>query len=457
MLTTLFLWTATQTFPPIRLHPDNPHLFEFRGKPTLLITSAEHYGAVLNLDFDYLTYLDALAAHGFNLTRTFTGSYMEHFGAFNIAQNTLAPKPNRLLTPWARSDTPGYPNGGNKFDLSRWDDAYFARLRDFCEQASRRGIVVEIVLFCPFYGEEQWNLSPMKASNNVNGVGAVPRTEVLTLRHPSLVAVQEAMTRQIVNALRDFDNVYYEICNEPYFGGVTLDWQAHIASVIHETERDFPTKHLIAQNIANGSAKIENPHPAVSIFNFHYAFPPTAVAENYGLNRVIAFDETGFRGVDNDPYRTEAWQFILAGGAVYNHLDYSFTAEHPNGTFAFPPSQPGGGGPELRRQLEILRDFINGFDFVRMKPHDETVCGGVPENGSVRVLAEPGVAYAIHVLGGSQAQLALNLPAGRYRADWVNTKTGAIDKTESLEHDGGEARLASPPYETDIALRIRRL
>jgi len=38
---------------PIRLHPDNPHCFLWRGKPTVLITSGEHYGAVM--DFGYAT------------------------------------------------------------------------------------------------------------------------------------------------------------------------------------------------------------------------------------------------------------------------------------------------------------------------------------------------------------------------------------------------------------------
>jgi len=33
----------------IKLHPDNPHYFLFRGQSTVLITSGEHYGAVLNL------------------------------------------------------------------------------------------------------------------------------------------------------------------------------------------------------------------------------------------------------------------------------------------------------------------------------------------------------------------------------------------------------------------------
>jgi hypothetical protein len=73
---------------PIGLHPDNPHYFLWRGKPTILITSGEHYGAVMNLDFDYRKYLDTLAADGMNYTRVFSGAYVEPQGAFNIARNT---------------------------------------------------------------------------------------------------------------------------------------------------------------------------------------------------------------------------------------------------------------------------------------------------------------------------------------------------------------------------------
>jgi hypothetical protein len=50
-----------QANEPIRLHPDNPHYFLWRGQPTVLITSGEHYGAVLNADFDYAKYLETLA------------------------------------------------------------------------------------------------------------------------------------------------------------------------------------------------------------------------------------------------------------------------------------------------------------------------------------------------------------------------------------------------------------
>ena len=89
---------------PIRLHPENPHYFLFRGKPTVLITSSEHYGAVLNPDFDYVPYLNALQTKGFNLTRVFNGTYYEEEKSIPQIgnQNTLAPRPGRYLAP-------GYP------------------------------------------------------------------------------------------------------------------------------------------------------------------------------------------------------------------------------------------------------------------------------------------------------------------------------------------------------------
>ncbi|HOW69568.1 MAG TPA: hypothetical protein PKY77_03115 [Phycisphaerae bacterium] len=448
------------------LHPDNPRYFLFRGKPTILITSGEHYGAVLNLDFDYLAYLDELQSKGLNLTRTFSGTYREIPGSFRITDNTLAPQ--RYQAPWPRTSTPGASDGG-KFDLKRFDDAYFARLKDFLAQAGKRGIVVEYVLFCPFYEEDLWKVNPMNAANNTHQIGRCPREEVYTLRHEDLQEIQEALTRKAVTELNAFDNVYFEICNEPYFGGVTLEWQARIAQVIAETERALPNKHLIAQNIANGRRKVEKPDPRVSILNFHYAQPPDTVGMNYGLDRVVGDDETGFRGKADALYRTEGWDFVLAGGGIYSSLDYSFTPKHPAGTLRDYQS-PGGGSPELRAQLGILRKFMEGFDFVRMRPGNEVIKGGSVTASlggardeartarvTVRVLAEEGKAYAVYILGGTQAELVLELPPGTYQAEWLNTRTGRTDKAERIPHDGGRRSLTSPPYTEDIALAVKRV
>ncbi len=446
---------AANTVKPIQLHPENGHYFLWRGKPTILITSGEHYGALLNRAFNYRKYLKTLASHGFNLTRTFSGAYCEPVGAFKIKNNTLAPAKGQLICPWARSDRGGYANGGNKFDLKKWDRAYFKRLRDFVGEASKRGVIVELVLFCPFYKDDMWKLSPMNAANNVNGIGKMKRTDVYTLQDKKLLAVQDAMVRKIVEVLKDFDNVYYEICNEPYFGGVTLEWQAHIAETIVKAEANFKAKHLIAQNIANKSRKVTKPNPHVSIFNFHYAKPPIAVTQNYGLNKVIGDDETGFSGSDPKAYRLEGWDFIIAGGGLYDNLDFSFTVGSEDGTAGI--NAPGGGGPVFRKQLEILKDFINSFDFVRMKPDNSVIKAGIPNKATARALVQPGKGYAIYINGGNKADFVVSLSKGAYRAEWVNTKTGKVDKKETFQHTGGNRTLSSPKYTDDIALGIKRV
>ncbi len=458
--TFLLVWTAffaAAADKPLSLHPDNPHYFLFRGKPTILLTSGEHYGAVLNEDFDYLPYLDELKARHFNLTRTFSGTYREDPSAFGIVDNTLAPK--RFLSPWARD--------GARFDLKRYDDAYFARLKDFIAQAGKRGVVVELSLFCAIYNDKLWELNPMNGAKNVNGVGKGGRLDPYTGKDKELTGLQDALVRKIVGELKDYDNLYYEICNEPYFGGVTKEWNDHIAAVIADAEKDLPARHPIAQNISNGSTKVDAPNPNVSILNFHYCAPPDAVAQNYGLDRAVGFDETGFRGTADLPYRTEAWDFLIAGGAVYSNLDYSYSVAHPDGT-AKVTTSPGGGGPELRKQLAILKEFVDGLDFVHMKPDnsfvkDGTITTRLIGNGSaakeakatVRALAEPGKAHALYIKGGVRAELLLDLPPGAYKAEWVNTKTGAVDKTEDFNQEGGARKLISPAYEEDIALRIK--
>ncbi len=338
--------------------------------------------------------------------------------------------------------------------------------------AARNHIIVELVLFCPLYEDSMWNVSPMNVQNNVNGVGDVARTDVLALKEVRLTEVQDAMVRKIVNELREFDNLYYEICNEPYFQGVTLAWQEHISKVIAQTEASFAKRHLIAQNWANGSSLIDNPDPLVGLFNFHYSRPPASVAMNWKLQRAIGNNETGFDGALDATYRIQGWDFLMAGGALYNNLDYSFTVGHEDGTFTPPAATPGGGGVALRRQLGNLRSFFDEIPFWRMQPAAEGTVRG-PEGTSARALEEPGKTYAVYIHHGRvikngtpafqvdgaklSRQFTLRLPTGKYEARWRDTRTGLDLKTENFEVNsaGSEARLASPVYSEDIALALR--
>ncbi len=450
------------TQPALSLHPTNPHYFLFRGKPTVLVTSAEHYGAVMNLEFDYRKYLDTLAAEGLNHTRNFVGVYRELPDEW-WPNNSLGPQPGQFVCPFGRSNVPGARDGGNKFDLETWDETFFQRLTDFCALASDRGVVIEITLFCVHYvltgGPAHWELSPWHPDNNINDVGPMPPAEVFTLKHPSLVKYQDAMVRRIVRDLNRFDNLYYETINEPYWEEVPLEWEHHIADLIVAEERNLPLKHLISRNVANGSKKVEEPVGAFSIFNFHYPRPkPDCIPTNYHLNKVIGCNETGFDGPADEPYRIQAWQFMLAGGALFNNLDPSFGIGDEAGSVLPPGTEKHGGGPALRSQIRIVKDFVESFDFVRMAPDTSVVTDPGGAN-AIYVLAEKGRQYGTYILKEKDKtcrQIALRVPAGSYTVQFVDVLTGPAGKPGTVAAHDSTLTLDLPEFPRDLAIRITR-
>jgi hypothetical protein len=182
--------------------------------------------------------------------------------------------------------------------------------------------------------------------------------------------------------------------------------------------------------------------------------PPYAVPQNYSLNKVIGDNETGFKGTSDSVYRKEAWEFILAGGGLFNHLDYSFTAGHEKGDFAYPATQPGGGGKSFRQQMKILKDFIHRLDFIRMIPDTAIVTNNIPGKPAIRALADPGKQYALYIPGNALTQLQLDIPAGKYKASWLDPVTGKFNKAEKVTHTGGKLGLSVPTHQQDIALLL---
>jgi hypothetical protein len=268
-LLALVVLTTQVNAQPIRVHPDSPHYFLFHGKPTVLITSAEHYGAVVNRDFDYRAYLDALKFYGLNYTRIYPGFLFEPVDKF-MKGNTLGVKPQSLILPWARSDQPGYAQGGNRFDLDKWDAAFFERLRDFVSQAERQGIVVEVCFFNAQYNDT-WPTSPLSHTNNIQCEGNCDFKDAQTLKHPDVVRREEAYVRKITQELNGFDNVILEVCDEPFLTGTPIalagPWLEHFVGVIKATEGTLPKKHLIGQQVDGpvGGPCDLSAHPDVSV------------------------------------------------------------------------------------------------------------------------------------------------------------------------------------------------
>ncbi|MDY9919202.1 MAG: cellulase family glycosylhydrolase [Proteiniphilum sp.] len=472
----LFFIVSVISAQPIALHPTNPHYFIYKGNASLLVTSAEHYGAVLNPAFDYVKYLNTLHREGMNYTRIFTGSmYWEIENDFGITYNTLAPAPGTALAPWKRSQEPGNLNGGNKFDMEQWDEAYFDRLRAFVAEAEKKDIIVEVTLFTSIYNDKTWSNCPAYPDNNINNTIRDYR-KVHTLDNGNLLKYQENFVTKIVHELNEYDNIIYEIQNEPYVdhqisryqpdmweksslneerrrvdlaSAVSLEWQKHILDIIVEEEKALPKKHLVAQNYCNYIYPVEDVDPDISIINFHYA-RPGAVHLNYGWNRAIGFDESGFSGNDTHVYRLQAWMFIMAGGALFNNLDYSFAVGYEDGTLE--QKAPGGGNTLLRKQLYILRNFIEQFDFVKFSPDMNVVA--LSPGAYFQALSDNKKQFAIYLGGGICNSLHINLPKGSYKAQWTNPADGTSAGWETIKSKGSTIILDVPDYNTDIALSI---
>jgi hypothetical protein len=86
-----------------------------------------------------------------------------------------------------------------------------------------------------------------------------------------------------------------------------------------------------------------------------------------------------------------------------------------------------------------------------------------------RALVEEGKTYAVYLhvdlprkpkaaeyAKKVRGELTVKLPAGSYQVDWLDTKSGNIAATRSLQHSGGAVKLMSPQFVVDVALSIRR-
>ena len=103
--------------------------------------------------------------------------------------------------------------------------------------------------------------------------------------------------------------------------------------------------------------------------------------------------------------------------------------------------QPDGTGPGLRAEYFEGRTF-DAPRAVRIDPAIDFEWPPAPRPIGRKV-------------AGGTVEIGLDLPAGRYRAEWIDPVTGAITKAEDLRHAGGRRTLVSPALDEDLALAVR--
>lgn len=429
----------------IMLYKENPKYFSFKEKPLVLITSASHYGAPINRLYNYRLELDELHKHGLNLVRIFGGHYKEIPGDFGISNNILGPEDKDYICPFIMRE--------GKYSLTEYNPEYFERLEEYVGECQKRDIILEISIFCPFYHDGLWEISPFNSKNNINDIEEISRFEFHTLKNKKLLQLQEQYVEKIIKTVNKFDNVYFEIVNEPWVTEIPVEFELYFARFIIKTEALLPNTHMIARNPANGWERVTY-EKEISLLNFHYASPPFAVKANEDLPCAIGLNETGFKGTDIEVYRKQAWEFILSGGALFNNLDYSFTVGYENGTW-FNENDPGAGNSELRAQLGLLTKIINSIDLKTAKPDMAPIrkCHALHGQGLCITTEKE---YLFYFASNNELFLTLDIPEGEYVLDTVNAITGETNSERIIISHGYQFRDVDFKRIGEMALLFRR-
>ncbi|HWA93034.1 MAG TPA: cellulase family glycosylhydrolase [Terracidiphilus sp.] len=481
---------------PLALHPENARYFLFRGKPLVLIAATEHYGSVVNRRFDFMKYLEDAAEKKQTVTRTFL-LFRELQGARNPCSPVKPDSPD-YIAPWPRTGPGKAMDGEPIYDLDQWNPEYFDRLHRFLTAASNLGIVVELTVLSNTYGDSVWELNPLRAENNKQKIGKVSWQEYTSLRNPELLARQEAYVRKIVQETCNYDNIYYEICNEPGGGEpghvtpADVDaWQQKIAGILrHELSRHNRHHLIFGQNAfryapsfqqsfddsyAGSMLDAVNVHPLPNLVYRNRTYQlGNFMSKELQLEQFRAFflatssaskpsisDEDNCASIYRDDdgwtiHRKRAWMAVLCG-AHYDYIDFSITVGSEAGTKE--------SRHKIRSWMQYLSEFIHSFDFIHSQP-DSSWLTGKPDHLVAGTLAVPGSDYVAYLADGREltdssagqpigGMVSLVLPPGKFHATLYSPLTGMY--SPPLRIDGGQSvAVELLPFQHDIVLRIRR-
>ena len=491
IVVSVFFETACST-SPVSVCKTNPHYFFFKDKPLVFVTSDHHYGAVIDQDFDNKKFLDYLSAKGMNLTRIYPGAMFEKPDKYHKG-NPLGPLPGRQILPWVKTDQTGanalLAEEGKpsfKYDLNKWNPDYFTRLRDFVSYSAKKNIVVEVAFFNGMYNDS-WPLNALYFKNNIQNVGKYGAEDcgLFTTNDPrndDVIKYQKAYIGKIATELNEFDNLIYDICDEPSLQGIpgggvrflpdslVSPWIEEMKEAFLQAENNLPKKHILGQTVQNLSPDFSN-EAWCNWLPAEYVRPAEKALElNYKNNKPIVNVESNYFGcsLTNVPYtadavRLEGWWFMLGGGAGNINLN----GEYYRG-------QETGGQitqKQIVPQRKILKDFMFSLDLSGLSRYENF--SGTPDSAFCNVLADPGKQYAMYLFhakyesewgshflplpGNFTDRITINeVPSGNYKAEWIDPMTGKIILTENLESQAGNLHLKTPEYFLDIACRIRK-
>ncbi|HBY60367.1 MAG TPA: hypothetical protein DEH78_11125 [Solibacterales bacterium] len=447
---------GAQTKPasgPLRVLPSNPRWFaDPSGKAVVLAGSHVWQnlqdnglivkGAVGNPPpvFDYDGYLDTLSHHGHNFFRLWRWEVTRWTDRYTGGEVKYA-RPH----PWLRSGPGNAVDGEPRFDLTKFNQEYFDRLRSRVAAAGARGMYVAIMLFegWEIQFTDGWPHHPFHARNNVNGVEGDADGDGLALEYNTLasgemgkrvLALQEAYVRKVIDTVNDLDNVLYEICNEAH-GGST-EWQYHMIRFIKQYQAGKPKQHPVGMTFQykGGTNAILNESPA----DWVSPNPGDDTKGNYRTSpcadcspKVVVSDTDhlwGHTGGDN----IWVWKSFTRG------LNVLLMEEMlPSPTWQ----------DSARAAMGQVRRLAERIHLAAMKPEP-----GLSATGYC--LAERGREYVVFQHDKGEFTIDLKDAPGRFQAEWLDVNAARVVPAKAAV--GGATRTFTTPFPGPAVLYLKK-
>jgi hypothetical protein len=205
----------------------------YHGLPLRLVGYGD-YGILAEPGFDYHALFDQLAANHVNLARVWL--------SYHCAKG---------LSPFARDTA-----NPSLYDLTRFDDAYFERLRDLVSYARTKGIMVQLTLFNASElissNPNAWNYSPYNDTQNVQNYLKSPADFAISHQGPIWQNSHLPLIRKTAATLGNFDNVIYEVMNEPTEHATDVghhDFHDAVVDALSDALADMDGSKLISVNV----------------------------------------------------------------------------------------------------------------------------------------------------------------------------------------------------------------
>ena len=248
----LWMVSTAHAVGPLSVNPTNPrYFFDSTGAPVYLAGTYLPPEQIELGTKDFMAYLDYLQQQKHNFTRLWAWE-----------QTPVSAKTPMLTLPYVRTGPGQALDGGPKFDLRRFNQAYFDQLRARVTEAAQRGIYVSVVLFQSLnpnpktQTSNSWYANPFNRDNNVNGINGDTNgdgigAEAFTLTIPAITSLQEAYIRKVVDTLNDLDNVLYEISGDGPLGNYA--WQSYIISFLKNYQATKTNQHPVGIDASAGT------------------------------------------------------------------------------------------------------------------------------------------------------------------------------------------------------------